>query len=119
MQKQDYISRLAALEIDSLEKRRLYADLVFAYKILFGLVDLNSTDFFTLNNCNFRDTRQLNPYKLHVTYCRVDTRKFYFCKRVEAVWNSLIANECDFKTLPAFKTLLQRTDFSRFLTSNF
>ena len=50
----------------------------FVYKILFGLVDLNSTDFFLLNNCNFRDTRQLNPYKLHVrpTYCRVDTPKF-------------------------------------------
>ena len=116
MLKLDYQSRLAVLKLDSLQMRRLHADLVFAYKILFGLVDLQSDDFFTLNS-NFRETRALNPYKLHITYCRIDTRKYFFCKRIEIVWNSLSGDENDFKTLAAFKKLLCRTDMSKFLTS--
>ena len=36
----DYPSRLTVLNIDSLEKRRLQADLIFAFKIIFGLVDI-------------------------------------------------------------------------------
>jgi len=70
----DYTSRLVTLRIDSLQKRRLHADLIFAYKMLFGLTDMNSSDYFTLNNSNFRETRELNPYKLHISFCRVDTR---------------------------------------------
>ena len=115
MQNLDYSSRLAILNIDSLQKRRLHADLIFSYKILFGLIDMKSSDYFTLNNNNFRDTRALNPYKLHITYCRVDSRKFFFCKRVESVWNSLAAEYSDFKSQLAFKRLLRRTDFAKFL----
>ena len=93
------------------------ADLIFSYKILFvfGLIDMKSSDYFTLNNNNFRDIRALNPYKLHITYCRVDSRKLFFCKRVESVLNSLSAEYSDFKSLLAFKRLLRRTDFAKFL----
>ena len=115
MQNMDYPSRLAVLNIDSLEKRRLHADLIFALKMIFGLVDIDSSEFFTLNNNNFRATRQSNPYKLHVTYCRVDTRKYFFCRRIEAVWNSLSADENDFRDLPAFRRILERTNLSKFL----
>ena len=115
MKNLDYSARLAALNIDSLQKRRLHADLIFSYKIIFGLIDMKSSDYFTLNNNNFRETRALNPYKLHITYCRVDSRKFFFCKRVETVWNSLTAEESDFRSLFAFKRLLRRTDFAKFL----
>ena len=38
--------RLKLLHIDSLDKRRLKADLAFTYKIIFGLVNLNLSDFF-------------------------------------------------------------------------
>jgi len=110
----DYSSRLEALAIDSLQKRRLYADLIFAYKVLFGLNDMKSSDFITLNS-NYRETRKLNPYKLQISYCRVDTRKYFFSKRVETVWNSLRACENDFKSLSSFKRLLQRSNFSTFL----
>ena len=114
MQYMDYASRLEVLAMDSLQKRRLCADLVFAYKVLFGLNDMNPSDFFTLNS-NYRETRKLNPYKLQISYCRVDTRKYFFSKRIETVWNSLRACEIDFTSLSSFKQLLQRSDFSKFL----
>ena len=43
-----YTKRLEVLGIDSLEIRRLRYDLVFVYKMLFGLADLNFSDYFAL-----------------------------------------------------------------------
>jgi len=45
-----YHSRLKALNLESLELRRLRADLLLAYKILFGLLRVNSDKFFTPRN---------------------------------------------------------------------
>ena len=115
MEDMDYPSRLKVLAIDSLQKRRVLADLIFTYKVLFGLTDMNSSEFFTLNS-NYRETRKLNPYKLHISYCRVDTRKYFFSKRIETVWNSLRACERDFTSLSSFKLLLRRSDLSEFLS---
>ena len=42
-----YHSRLKALNIESLESRRLHAELLLAYKILFGLLRVNSDISFT------------------------------------------------------------------------
>ena len=41
-----YHSRLKALNLESLQLRRLRADLLLAYKILFGLLRVNSDKFF-------------------------------------------------------------------------
>ena len=43
-----YTKRLKLLHIDSLEKRRLKAHLAFTCNIIFGLVNLNISDFFIL-----------------------------------------------------------------------
>ena len=41
-----YPSRLNALALMSLEKRRLVQDLVLTYKIIFGLLDIDFRKFF-------------------------------------------------------------------------
>jgi len=41
-----YAQQLQYLSIPSLELRRLHLDLLFCYKIVFGLVDINFSDFF-------------------------------------------------------------------------
>ena len=43
-----YKERLEELVLESLERRRLCFDLIFVYKILFGLTDLNESDFFVI-----------------------------------------------------------------------
>jgi len=43
------MERLRCLGLPSLELRRLYTDLIWCYKIVFGLVDLQLDDFFELS----------------------------------------------------------------------
>jgi len=47
MGKLTYHQRLSILELDSLELRRVCADLLFTYKLVFGLTDINLHDFFS------------------------------------------------------------------------
>ena len=49
MKKFSYHQRLANLKLESLELRRLRADLLFTYKLVFGIIDLKLSDFFYRN----------------------------------------------------------------------
>ena len=70
-----YCHRLARLKLDSLELRRVRLDLIFTYKLVFGLTDLKLSDFFVLRN----DARsQGHPYRLFLPGCSSTTRHNYF-----------------------------------------
>jgi len=56
MEKLTYHQRLRILELDSLELRRVRAELLFTYKLVFGLID----DFFVPR---FNEARQGHDYK--------------------------------------------------------
>jgi len=43
-----YTERLRLLNLQSLEVRRLYFDLILCYRIVFGLVSVNAGDFFSI-----------------------------------------------------------------------
>jgi len=47
-----YSERLVKLEVDGLELRRIRFDLIYVYKLLFGMDDLNFDDFFALSPCS-------------------------------------------------------------------
>jgi hypothetical protein len=59
----DYDDRLTALNIDSLELRRLHPDHICVCKILFGLLDVRTSAFFSFLS-NTYNTRGY-PCKLH------------------------------------------------------
>ena len=48
MQNFTYHQRLVSLSLDSLELRRIRLDLIYTYKIVFGLCDFRMMDFFSL-----------------------------------------------------------------------
>ena len=74
----DYSARLDHLQLQSLEGRRLVADLVLTYRIIFGLVDLNMSDYFSLQSSKGHNaTTRGNPYKLFVNHCRINVRKHF------------------------------------------
>jgi len=57
--------------IIELPLRRIRADLVFAYKIIFGLSDVNSDDIFTARASN---SRRRHCYKLYMPYNKSTAR---------------------------------------------
>jgi hypothetical protein len=58
----NYDDRLAILGIEKLELRRLKQDLIIVYKILFGLVDIDAKEIFTVRNANH--VMRGHPYTL-------------------------------------------------------
>jgi hypothetical protein len=77
-----YSDRLALLDLDSLEFRRLRQDLILMYKTMFGLADVDSSSYFTIRTNSI--TRDHN-YRLISSNCGVDVRKYYFSQRVSKV----------------------------------
>ena len=61
-----YNDRLVKLNIDSLELRRLRQDLVYVYKIMFGLVTTDISDYFTLQSAN--DYSAITVEETHTSY---------------------------------------------------
>jgi hypothetical protein len=107
----DYKSRLLLLGLDSLELRRLRQDLIFTYKILFGLTSDVASDFFIVSNSE-HDTRG-HSYKLYPRFNRIDLRKYFFTERIIGPWNSLPATEENFECLSKFKLFINSVDLSK------
>jgi len=52
-----------------------------------------------------------HPYKLFLTRCFTDVRKYFFCNRVVKIWNEL-PSDTDFIYINSFKRRLTRIDLS-------
>jgi hypothetical protein len=107
-----YADRMSVLQLDSLEMRRLRLDLLFAYKILFGFVDINWSNMFVRNE---QVITRGHCYKLYAKTSRIDVRHNFFCNRVVNIWNRLPAREDDFKSLRCFKSFLARVNLAELL----
>ncbi len=86
-------------------------DLVLTYKILHGLVDVDISDFFAYPQSGIRG----HDLKLYKSFCKHDYSKYFFANRVVDVWNSLPNPVVTASSLVAFKGLINKIDFSKFL----
>ena len=111
LQNLTYHQRLASLNLESLELRRLRSDLIFAYKLVFGLQNVNVSDFFEVRT----NTRSRgHPYKLDLPTAKNRTRFNFFSYRVIRVWNALPTETVNFSSLGCFKKSLTSTYLVRF-----
>jgi len=94
-----YDERLKQLNIYSLEHRRLYFDLLWCYKLLFGLARVDRDDVFTLRSCSTRGHR----YKIFKYFCNNSVRSNFFAERVINLSNNLPIDTVDFSSLSSFK----------------
>lgn len=108
MQNLTYRERLNALDLEPLEERRLYRDMVMVYKIINNLVDLSPEEFFTFPT---RETRG-HPLKLSYPRFRLNCRKNFFSNRVVKVWNGLPESVVMAPSLSLFKKYLSNIDLS-------
>ena len=98
-----YRHRLLILNLDSLFVRRVKFDLIFVYKMLHNLVNLNANDYFSFT---LLSSLKGNSFKLHYNYSRLDIRKHFFVNRVISVWNKLPNNVCCANSVYTFKKSL-------------
>ena len=106
-----YCDRLARLNCDSLELRRLRSDLIFLYKVFYGLVDV---DFSSLFNIIPHCTRG-HDKKLFKPQANCNVRAHFFACRVIDVWNSLPASVVNADSLQTFCRLLLSTNLNKFI----
>ena len=113
-----YGKRLAELNLQTLEKRRLYADLILCFKLVSGACD-RPLENYGLNIANDQRSTRGHDLKLTFSHCRIDSRLFYFGPRVAKVWNSLPFSIVHSQSVNAFKNEIRNLDFSKFLILNF
>ena len=107
-----YHERLILLKMQSLEHRRLIADLIMAYNIINKNNCLNTDDFFTLNhNQNLRG----HQLKISIPLSKLNTRSHFLSNRVVSVWNSLPPSLVLSPTISSFKYRLRKTDLNKYL----
>ena len=89
-----YNERLHYIGLSSLELRRLHLNLIYGYKIVFGVVDLNFSDFF-FKFSSVTATRG-HAYKLYKPSCVSSrpTRSRYFAENCQCMELSVI--KCEF-----------------------
>ena len=94
-----YSSRLNELKTESLEERRIKADLILFFKIYYCMTDINVTDYY-----RFTNRSRTNSKQLYVFYSRTDKRKLFWLNRLVKYWNDLpenIVNILDFRNFKA------------------
>jgi len=91
----DYASRLSAVIFDSLQVRRLRTNLLYLYKLLFGLVDTDYNAFIKLSD-NSTNTRGYD-YKLFVNHSRLNIHRHFIAIQLSKTgtvclqnWNILL-----------------------------
>ena len=84
-----YSDHLDRLELQTLEYRRLIAELVLCYNIVHGLFCINVTSFFTpSNNSSLRG----HDFRFLIPISKLDIRRHFFAHRSFNAWNCLPAS---------------------------
>ena len=109
-----YDERLASLNLESLEIRRVRSDLVFYYKILNGLTNFNPADVFDVRQ-NVRLSRSRDKLQLSRPLCKSKVLENNFFVRRIACWNMLPDDVKSVSSVSQFKKALLFTDFSNYV----
>jgi hypothetical protein len=113
-----YGKRLSLLNLETLEKRRLYADLILCFKLVLGFCNRPLRNYGIRIAENRKYTRG-HDFKLVFDHCRIDARLHFFGPRVATIWNSLPAEIVNMPSVICFKNAITKFDFSKFLVLNF
>ena len=113
-----YKERLLNLGLDSLQCRRLKADLIMCYKTLHGLVDIGSDASCIFMRALNMSTRG-NSFKLIKNSVLSQRENNFYNNRIVNIWNSLPDNIVTSNSVTNFKISIDRIDFSLFLYEDF
>ena len=113
-----YGKRLAELNLQTLERRRLHADLILCFKLVTGVCDRPLKNY-GLHLIDLPRSTRGHDLKFDLTHCRIDSRLYFFGPRVAKVWNCLPYEIVHSPSVQAFKQSISKLDLSKFLILNF
>jgi len=113
-----YLARLKKLNLESLEIRRIKADLILMYKIMFNVVDVAVDDLFTVNVSRNDRTLRAHSYQVMQNVKLSSHRLAFFSNRIVPVWNSLPVTT-NFASLALFKRSIRSRYLVHFCKVNF
>ena len=114
----DYLQRLKFLNLESLELRRIYNDLIMVYKIVHGLVNINANEIIHIKTSTSTISTRGHRFKLQTSQCKLDVAKNQFCNRVVCNWHTLPDSSVATDTIVHFKKALRTVHFEAALTFN-
>ena len=105
-----YPQRKAELNLQSLEERRVIADLAYLHKMIYGFVKMEFSHFFRIvgvgdgisTRGHSMKLQPVNPSGRDFRY--IDCHKFFFTNRVVRTWNRLPAEIVQETSTATFKT---------------
>jgi len=110
LRKTSYPERLKRTGLERLDVRRLRYDLIMTYKILFGIIRVDSAQFLSLShNTNNRG----HEYKLYTNVVATDARNCFFSNRVVPVWNDM-PDSVDYSSLAKYKKSIRNIDLTKY-----
>jgi len=110
-----YGERLAALDLETLEIRRLKADLLLYYKIVHNLTPWQANAYFSFADCDHYGTRS-NDFRLIKPVCRTNHFGAVFFHRCITCWNELPNDVINSSSVFAFKKNIAKIDLRSYLT---
>ena len=103
MEELDYEERLKQLKLYSLEDRRRRGDMIYTYKIINSLVNVDQSRFFRFSDNPHRSRGHLKKLELSNPKPKTDIRRNFFSQRSIIPWNELSAKTVDSSTTKEFK----------------
>ena len=112
-----YPERLAAIDLEPLELRRLKTDLVLYYKCLNNLVALPPNEYFSQQQ--FVSQTRTGGNRLIIPLCSTNRFKNDFFNRCLTCYNNLPFDVVNCRSISCFKKLLSSTDLSSYMHCNY
>jgi hypothetical protein len=111
MQGLSYCDRLSKLNLQTLELRRLLADLIFVFKVIKGIVivDKNIFEFARVSALRGHSLKLVKPLSV------INSRKSFFSCRVIDTWNCLPETIVELNSVMLFKNAISHFNFEKFL----
>ena len=116
-----YEERLAHLDLDTLECRRLKADLTFYYKVMHNFTPW-PTDYYFNMSIHSRQTRLTegaSDFYISAPFCRTVAYQNDFFHRCISCWNNLPKVVTEASSLTVFKKALSGIDLTNYLRYRF
>ena len=103
----NYHERLKFFNLHSLKGRRIRGDMILAYKIFHGMIDIDPKDIFNLSDNN---KTRCSEMKIFVEHTNLSRTRSLFRHRIAKLWNNLPTNVKNIENLDHFKNWLDGND---------